>query len=94
MAMHDGSTMNDTLVRCAVGVSTDADITAAIQAAAAEARAALGSGTADLAIVFVSGGHDTPVRAALEGLADVLGVPHVLAATAEAVGRCAAQRSG
>jgi small ligand-binding sensory domain FIST len=85
MAAHDGSTMTDTLVRCAVGVSTDADITAAIQAAAAEARAGLGSHAADLAVVFVSGSHDTPVRPALEGLADELRVPHVLAATAEAV---------
>jgi len=85
MATLDGSTMNDTLVRCAVGVSTDADITAALQAAAAEARAGLGSHAADLAVVFVSGSHDTPVRPALEGLADELRVPHVLAATAEAV---------
>lgn len=84
MDIRTGSSMTDALVRCAVGVSTDADITSAIRAAAAEAHAGLGGG-ADLAVVFVSGGHDSPVRPALEGLADELGVPHVLAATAEAV---------
>ena len=76
--------MTDTLVRCAVGSSTDSDITAAIRAAAADARAGLGA-AADLAVAFVAGGHDSPVRPALEGLADELGVPHVIAATAEAV---------
>ena len=76
--------MTDTLVRCAVGVSTRADIAAAIHEAADTARADLGP-AADLAVVFVSGRHDSPVRPALDGLADTLGVPHVLAATAEAV---------
>lgn len=77
--------MTDAAVRCAVGVSTDTDITAAIQAAATAAHAGLGPGEADLAVVFVSAGHDTPVRPALEGLSDVLGARHVIAATAEAV---------
>ena len=36
-------------------------------------------------MAFVCGGHDSPVRPALEGLADELGVAHVIAATAEAV---------
>ena len=76
--------MTDSLVRCAVGVSTDIDIAGAIRAAAASARDGLGMG-ADLAVVFVSGDHEAPVRPALETLADELGVPHVIAATAEAV---------
>jgi small ligand-binding sensory domain FIST len=76
--------MPDALVRCAVGVSTDQDITTAIRAAAAEARGSLGAAP-DLAVAFVSRGHDSPVRPALEGLADELGVRHVIAATTEAV---------
>lgn len=76
--------MADRLVRCAVGVSTDADLTVALTAAAAAASAGLAT-AADLAVVFVSGRHDAPVRPALEGLSDLLGVKHVLAATAEAI---------
>jgi small ligand-binding sensory domain FIST len=84
MDTRTSSSMTDALVRCAVGVSTSPDITAAIRTAAADARAGLGAG-ADLAVAFVSGGHDSPVRPALEGLADELGVSHVIATTAEAV---------
>lgn len=79
------SSRTDSLVRCAVGVSTDADITVAIREAAATARTGLGSEPADLGLVFVSGRHGTPVRPALEGLADELGVEHVIGATAEGV---------
>lgn len=78
------SSATPSCVRCAVGVSTDADLAAALAAAATAARASLAA-AADLAIVFVSGRHDAPVRPALEGLSDLLGVQNVLAATAESV---------
>jgi len=76
--------MTDSRVSCAVGASTDADLEAALGSASAAAHAGLG-GPADLAVAFVAGGFDAPLRPALEGLSDALGVPHVIAATAEGV---------
>ncbi|NBW95847.1 MAG: hypothetical protein EBR28_03725 [Planctomycetia bacterium] len=77
--------MTDLSARCAVGLSTEPDIDTAIHTAIAEARRGLGDVAADLAVVFVASGFDGPVRPALEGLADVLAVPNVVAATAEGV---------
>jgi small ligand-binding sensory domain FIST len=72
-------------VACSVGVSTAEQIQDAIIEAAAKARAGLAGGAADLAVVFVSKDYESAIRPAMEGLADAIGVPTLIAATAEGV---------
>lgn len=70
---------------CSVGGSTAAEIDQAIREAADRARAGLPGGRADLAFVFVSSAYGQAIRGAMEGLAEMLEVPAVVAATAEGV---------
>jgi small ligand-binding sensory domain FIST len=70
---------------CSVGSSTAAEIEVAIREANERARAGLPGGRADLAFVFVSSAYGQPIRAAMEGLSDLLEVPTLIAATAEGV---------
>ncbi len=70
---------------CSVGSSTAAEIEVAIREATDRARAGLPEGRADLAFVFVSSAYGQPIRAAMEGLSDLLEVPTLIAATAEGV---------
>ena len=72
-------------VACSVGLSTAEQIEDAIAEAAAKARAGLAGGAADLAVVFVSKDYESAIRPAMEGLADAIGVPTLIAATAEGV---------
>jgi small ligand-binding sensory domain FIST len=72
-------------VACSVGASTAEQIEDAIAEAAAKAQRGLAGGAADLAVVFVSKEYERAIRPAMEGLADALGVPAVIAATAEGV---------
>ena len=71
-------------IRCAVAASTGEQIDTAIREAAATAAGQLG-GVADVAVVFVSKAYGAAIRPAMEGLADLLGTPTVIGATAEAV---------
>ncbi|MFM9196059.1 MAG: FIST N-terminal domain-containing protein [Planctomycetia bacterium] len=71
-------------IRCAVAASTAEQIDTAIREAAATAAGQLG-GVADVAVVFVSKAYGAAIRPAMEGLADLLGTPTVIGATAEAV---------
>jgi len=72
-------------LRCAVGASVDGDLGRAIAEAHARATAALGEGRADLAVVFVSKAYGAAIRPALDGLADTLDIPALIATTAEGV---------
>jgi len=71
-------------IRCGAGASTAAELDEAIRAAADAAAAQVGGG-ADLAVVFVSAAYGAAIRPAMEGLGDAIGVPTVIATTAEAV---------
>ena len=70
---------------CAVGVSTAPQLDVAIREASTEARNRLAAENVDLAVVFVSKAYEETIRPAMEGLADAIGVPTVIAATAEGV---------
>jgi small ligand-binding sensory domain FIST len=73
--------------RCGAGGSTDPSLERALAAAVAAAAAELGgpAAEADLAVVFMSAGYGPQVRAAGEGLADLLGARTVIGTTAEGV---------
>ena len=71
-------------VRCAVAASTAERIEEAIEEAVASATAGLGE-PADVVVAFVSGAYGAAIRPALEGLADVTGVPATLGVTAESI---------
>jgi len=75
---------HNTQIGCAAAASTAPQIDVAIRDAA-EAAARHLAGTADVAVVFVSARYGDAIRPAMEGLCDVLGVPTVIATTAEAV---------
>ncbi len=72
-------------IACSVGASNATSIEIAIGEAAAQAKAGLAGAPADLAVVFVSSGYGNAVRSAMEGLAEAIGVPNMIAATAEGV---------
>ena len=71
-------------IRCAVAASTAEQIDAAIREAGAAAPRRLG-GDADVAVACVTARYGAAIRAAMEGLSDVLAAPAVIATTAEAV---------
>jgi small ligand-binding sensory domain FIST len=84
--MHAGqhAPPDATPIRCGAAASTAVELDEAIRLAADAAAAQVG-GAADLAVVFVAASYGDSIRPAMEGLGDALGVPAVIAATAEAV---------
>lgn len=71
--------------RCSVGTSTEARLDTAVARATADATAGLGTGPADLAVVFVSAAYGPEIRPVLEDLADRVRARVVLGTTAESV---------
>ncbi len=72
--------------RGAAGSSTHSDLERALREAHERASADLGgSGPPDLGVVFVSSAYGEAIRPALDGLADALDLPAVIATTAEGV---------
>jgi small ligand-binding sensory domain FIST len=59
-------------VRVGSGLSTSTDVRAAAVEAAAAARGGLGSGAADVVLVFASGGHLAAPEATLDGVREAL----------------------
>jgi len=74
-----------TPVQCAAGGSTLPDLEAAVREAIAAARAGLGEGDIDLALVFVSAAYGAGVRPVMDGLSDLIPARALLGTTAEGV---------
>lgn len=74
-----------TRVRCADGLTVDADLALAAERAAAAAVAGLDGEVPDLALVFVCGAEPDDVEAALERAGDVVGARTVVGCSAPGV---------
>jgi len=78
------SESSEPVLACAVGVSTDPDLSVAIATAVDMAHGLL-KVRADLAVVFISAAYGLSIRAAMDGIADAINATVVIGATAEGI---------